>query len=355
VIHLAAATGKLPASEYWRVNRDGTEKLLYAAEAAGVERFLFVSTIAAKFGNQSRYHYAQSKKAAEDLVKRGGMRWTIVRPAMIMSPGSPVLRSLSMLAGLPVIPVFGNGRTLVQPVEVDELAKSLADMVDAPGHDGEALEIGGPEALSMEELLVRIRESSGKGPARVLHIPAAPIAMLVGLAESLVGPRLPFTAGQLASFTNDGTANRQAGQETYSNAQLRRECQSYTRYLAGMPAMEYIFAKYDAFHRQIGFPRTTRFDRFLVSVSARGPLWARLADSYASIFCKGSVLRKKLVLTLALLECTPPAFEKLDRVPPGGTAGAIVRLGWGAMIYVLSLALGGMLFTAAALWMGRDE
>jgi NADH dehydrogenase len=357
VVHLAAATGKLAAAEYWRVNRDGTERLLQAARAAGVKRFLFISTIAVKFRNQARYHYAQSKSEAEELVKRGGMRWTIIRPTIISGEGAPVIRGLSMLAGLPVIPVFGNGKTRVQPIDVNELAASIRSITDTSGHDGEMVEIGGPEILTMDELLIRIRGMLGKGSAPILHIPAKPVAMLAGWGESILGPRLPFTAGQLASFTNDGVAgqeSRQADIPEAPPAELERQCRCYTRYLAGATATPYVLARYVEFHRQNAMP-VLRFDRFLVHVSARGPLWARLADAYGSVFRKNSVLRKKLVLTLALLECTPPTFENLDRVPPGGAVGAFFRLGWGAMIYVLSVAAGSLLFTPAALWMGSEE
>ena len=98
--------------------------------------------------------------------------------------------------------------------------------------------------------------------------------------------------------------------------QLERECRTYTRYLIGQTPSEYVVEKYMDFHRKwdaLAALKSDRFDQFLVGLSARRPFWARLADSYASRFRKDSAVRKKLVLTLALLECAPPSFEKLDR------------------------------------------
>jgi nucleoside-diphosphate-sugar epimerase len=207
ILHMAAATGKLKREEYLRVNRDGTQVLVRQARQSGVNRFLFVSTVAAKFRDQYRYHYAESKQAAEAAVAESGLKWTIVRPAMILGKNSPVLNSLARLAALPVVPVFGDGRVPVQPVFVDDLADCLVDLLDqGDGLENSILEVGGPEVLNMEELVLRIRRSAGKASAPVVHLPVRAIARFLGWMEPLLLPLLPFTAGQLASFSNAGTA-----------------------------------------------------------------------------------------------------------------------------------------------------
>lgn len=205
VLHMAAATGKNSRAEYFRVNRDGTQALLRQAGQCGVRRFLFVSTIAAKFSNQYRYFYAESKQAAENAVAASGLRWTIVRPAIIIGKNAPVLKSLERLASLPVVPVFGDGRVPVQPVFVDGLADCLVELLDESGVENTTLEIGGPEVLSIEELMLLLRSAAGKPPAPVLHLPLRPLARCLGWMEPFLLPFLPFTAGQLASFSNAGT------------------------------------------------------------------------------------------------------------------------------------------------------
>lgn len=206
VLHMAAATGKCKSGEYFRVNRDGTERLVSQARQSGVKRFLFVSTVAAKFRDQYRYHYAQSKQAAEAAVRASGLAWMIVRPAMILGRNAPVLKSLARLAGLPIIPVFGNGRAPVQPVFVDDVADCLLALLQGQETlENEVLEIGGPEIIAMEELVLRIRQAMGKEPAPVMHLPTRAIARPLGWMEPFLLPILPFTAGQLASFSNSGT------------------------------------------------------------------------------------------------------------------------------------------------------
>jgi NADH dehydrogenase len=205
VLHMAAATGKHSPQEFRSANRDATEVLLNEARQRGVGRFLFVSSIATKFHNLFRYFYAETKQQAEKLVASSGLRWTIVRPTMILGRDAPVLAALARLAGLPVIPVFGNGSVPVQPIFVDDLADCLIGLLDENGMDGVTLEVGGPETLTIEDLMLRIRRSAGKRPAMVLHLPASLTGRCLGLMEPFLLPVLPFTAGQLASFCNPGT------------------------------------------------------------------------------------------------------------------------------------------------------
>jgi nucleoside-diphosphate-sugar epimerase len=205
VIHLAALTGKQSPGEYFRVNREGTRNVVSEAREQGVGRLLYVSTIAVKFQDISRYHYAQSKQQAETIVRESGLDWTIVRPTMIFGPGSAILAGLKRLASLPLIPMFGNGRASVQPIFVEDLAGVLASLLEV-SLDRRTIEIGGPEVLSIERLLLRVRGSLGIGRGRVVHLPAGPLAACLGWVEPVLRPLLPVTAGQLASFTNDGTA-----------------------------------------------------------------------------------------------------------------------------------------------------
>jgi hypothetical protein len=136
---------------------------------------------------------------------------------------------------------------------------------------------------------------------------------------------------------------------------FERECRSYTRYLTGQPPTDYVIAKYRDFHQKSD-GRTCLgldpFDQFLVDTSARSPFWARLADSYASRFRPQSSVRRKLVLTLALLECVPPSFETLDAVNRGGALAAVWRLGFGAVLYAICVLISLILFTPVRLGLG---
>lgn len=132
-----------------------------------------------------------------------------------------------------------------------------------------------------------------------------------------------------------------------SEGRLERECRTYGRYLIGREPAEYVAEKYREYHARCG-PKVApadSFDRFLSDISARSPFWTRLADVYASRFVRQAAVRKKLVLMLALLECSPESFAYLDAVDGGGSGAALLRLAGRAAVYAGALPLAIVLLT----------
>lgn len=205
VIHLAAVTGKAKPEAFQRVNVDATKALLQASEAAGVRRFVFMSSIAVTFAARKSYPYADSKIAAEALVRTSSIEWTIVRPTMILGPGSPIEASLTRLSRLPVTPVFGDGRRQVEPIDVNDVVQFLAGVVRDSAAANQVVELGGPDTYRITDLLARLRERSAGSP-RFAHIPLDLTRDFLAIIEGPFLKFLPFTAGQLATFANDSLA-----------------------------------------------------------------------------------------------------------------------------------------------------
>lgn len=205
VLHLAAATGKASRKEHFRSNARGTECLLEQCREAGVERLLFVSTIAVKFPDKRRYYYAQAKARAEAAVRDSGLSFVIVRPTILVGPGAAVLAGLQRLASLPVIPVFGNGRVRVQPLWIDDLIEFIVDLVDHEAFEGQTIELGGPAPLTIEELLQEVRRVATGRRGRTVHIPLGLVLPLLAAVEATGFQGLPVSVGQLSSFRFDGT------------------------------------------------------------------------------------------------------------------------------------------------------
>lgn len=127
---------------------------------------------------------------------------------------------------------------------------------------------------------------------------------------------------------------------------LIRECQVYTRYLVGMAPSVYMIEKYLDFHtwHPLETVPGSQFDSILLTFSRWHPWATALADTYASRLARASALRRRLVLTLALLECSPPSFPHLDSPSVKGTAATIT---WGLMQsagYVLRFLMALLLF-----------
>jgi NADH dehydrogenase len=204
VIHLAALTGKARQADYFRVNTNGTGLLLEACRKTGGPRFLYVSSVAARFEHATAYHYAISKAQAEQLVRQSGLPYAIVRPTIVLGPGSPIGRLLTSLGASPVVPLPGTGRCRVQPIFVDDVADCLLALADR-GFSRDEVEIGGPEVSTLEQLIERVRVVAGKPRPWIVHVPLRPAVALLALLEAW-RVHLPVTAGQLSVFANDTSA-----------------------------------------------------------------------------------------------------------------------------------------------------
>jgi NADH dehydrogenase len=205
---MAAATGKERPGVFTGVNVEGTRRLVECAADAGVSRFIFVSSIAAKYADKRHYPYAQSKLDAERIVKASGLGWVIIRPTLVFGAHSPVLRGLIKLVKGPLGVVFGSGRVRVQPIDVDDVAEILMQVCDQPELNEQIIEAGGPSVLSFEDLLQRIRVRLRESEGGMVHLPLAPLRTLLAALEPALLPLLPLGAGQLAAFANDSTADR---------------------------------------------------------------------------------------------------------------------------------------------------
>ena len=354
VIHLAAATGKVNPQDYFKVNAYATMLLLDRCKKAGVKHFLFFSSIAAAFKNKYRYFYAQSKEQAENYVKTSGLKFTILRPTMIMGKGSPVFTGLAQLAGLPIIPVFGKGTTRIQPIHVMDVAAAIQAIENDSRYNDEILELGGPETISINDFVKKIALSRGKKKPRVFHLPIGLIGFFLSLLERVVYGLLPLTVGQLASFRNEGTAEENSlvkqlspgmrgiekiikdSLEVDENdpsdlaevpADLIRECRTFCRYLVKQKPNAYVIKKYHLYQQKAG-PRPADFhDALLLKLAGCSPFFTRTADAYSRFFRPTSSVREKLAYLFAILEVSTPYFRSYDTADGPGKLGFLVKAG----------------------------
>lgn len=144
---------------------------------------------------------------------------------------------------------------------------------------------------------------------------------------------------------------------TPAEAELRREAAVLGRYLAGREPEALVVDKYVAAHAAgvvdpAGGARA--FDRWLVRAARGGPRRARWVDGWAVVFARAGLLRRKLVLLLAILE-TSSRGPELDRPDAGGGAvGFALGMGARGVLFALRLALASLvLFPARWVLGGR--
>lgn len=225
VVHAAGLTRARSDAEYQRVNAEGTQALAEAAAEAGVDRFVFVSSLAARgpdrsaeghpVGDRPRSAYGESKLAGERRLfqvvaaGRGAMGVAILRPGGIYGPRDEDSLNLFKVARTGVLPVpTGKGR--LQPVYVKDVAEAVVRAAARPAVGTEPVPIVGPEIVSWEAMGEVLGEAVGRR-IRLVRVPT-PMWQLGGAvtetAARLLGIPPQFdrrTADDLARF--DWTAD----------------------------------------------------------------------------------------------------------------------------------------------------
>ena len=175
--------------------------ILEACRAAGVHRVVFVSTTA--IFTQLNARSRTIRQAAEAAITASGLSTTIVRPTMIYGTPSDrnMIRLVRWLNRWPLLPVFGPGRALQQPVHVSDVAWAVVQSLETPASIGRQFNISGAAPLTYNEVVSLTAAALGRRVHR-LHLPVRPVLLLLRLAERL-SIRLPIKAEQILRLNED--------------------------------------------------------------------------------------------------------------------------------------------------------
>lgn len=134
-----------------RVDQQGTANTVAAAVANGVTRYVYLSGAGA--AADAEYVWYRAKWGAETAIRDGGLAHCIIRPSWVYGRGDHALnRYVGFIKSpLPIVPVIGNGQQRLQPVFVEDVARAAAE--GAAGRLEGVFEIGGPQVLSMDEVI----------------------------------------------------------------------------------------------------------------------------------------------------------------------------------------------------------
>lgn len=186
-----------------KIDAEGTENLVAAARAAGAKRFVYLSGAGA--APEGR-HWFRAKWRAEEAVRNSGMTYTILRPSWVYGPEDNALnRFVRMARYLPFVPQIGDIATQrMQPVFVDDVARAVADCLEHEAAANRVFDIGGPDVLTMKEVVATALEVS----RRKRPILAAPAGLMKLLAAVLqFAPGRPLTPDAIDFITGDAVAD----------------------------------------------------------------------------------------------------------------------------------------------------
>lgn len=185
VVHFAgiAHSSGVPEGLYDRINRDATAALAQAAARAGVQRFVFASSIRAQSGPTAGHvlteedvprpndAYGRSKLAAEAAVRAAGTPFTILRPVVVYGPGVKAnVASLVRLAASPwplPFAAFTSRRSLLA---VENLISAIAFALHTPSAVNETYIVADSEPVTLADIVTALRAGMGRRP-RLVRVP----------------------------------------------------------------------------------------------------------------------------------------------------------------------------------------
>ena len=191
------------AQTFDAVQAKGAETVARAASAAGA-RMVQVSAIGADENSPSGY--ARAKAAGEKAVLAAVPSATILRPSLIFGPDDQFTNRFASLARMsPFLPLIGGGVTKLQPAYVGDVATAVANAVDGKTKEGATYELGGPEVLTMREIMeiiLRITERR----RMLLSLPFGLAKFQAMFLQFAPGP-LKLTPDQVALLESDNVVS----------------------------------------------------------------------------------------------------------------------------------------------------
>lgn len=209
VIHVAGMVKSRDAKAFEAANVTGTLDLVEAAVAAGVPRFVFVSSLAAREPDLSAY--GASKARAEKIVMASGLDWTIVRPPAVYGPRDAEMFELFRAARWGVVPMPPKGSTSV--IHVTDLADLLLALI--PGGEQVTHRLFEPDdgrsgGWPHAELARAIGSAVGSRPL-VPHLSQATLEKVAWLDELIRRDKAKLTMDRVRYMVHpDWVANRDA-------------------------------------------------------------------------------------------------------------------------------------------------
>src|SRR6201989_3045066 len=205
-INLVGILSESGAQRFDAVQAEGAETIAKAAAAAGA-RMVHVSAIGADETSTSAY--ARAKAAGETAVAAALPSAIIMRPSVVFGPEDQFTNRFAALARLaPALPLIGGGTTKMQPVYVGDVAAAIADAVDGKARQGATYELGGPEVLTMREIIETIQEITDRD-RRLISLPFG-LAKLQSIFLQFAPGALKLTPDQGERLRSDNVVSQAA-------------------------------------------------------------------------------------------------------------------------------------------------
>ena len=211
VIHLVGIISECGSSRFEAFHAKGTEKVVVAAKQGEVPRFLQMSALGVREGARSRYH--QTKWTGECFVRDSGLLWTIFRPSMIFGPEDQAIRFFAAMSKWsPIIPAFGGGTNLIQPIAVEDVAKCFVAALDSEATIERTYDLCGDARMSFRSMIEEVLHACRRRRLIVslpFSLAQVQAVFLEWLFDRCLGMRPPLNQDQLLMLQEDNVGDNQ--------------------------------------------------------------------------------------------------------------------------------------------------
>ncbi len=226
VVHLVSVRTGRP-SDFESIMAQGTRDLVEAARGAGVGRFVHMSASGVGEATKELTPYYRAKWEMEQTVQGSGIPYVIFQPTFVFGREGGVLPTfIRQVRWLPVTPVVGSGEGRLQPIWIEDVGAFFAEAAVRDDVAGRTFELGGPDAVSWNELFDRLRRTLGVRRPK-FHVPLPMMRVNAAVLERLPNPLI--TRDDLKMLTAlDHVADVRPAVETFGlplvplDEQLRR-------------------------------------------------------------------------------------------------------------------------------------
>ena len=153
IYHLASAAALGLQGNLFTTDIEGTRVLAQVAASAEIKHFIYLSHLGADRASAFPVH--KSKGIAEEHIRKSGVPHTILRSSIIFGPEDGFTTALAeVIRYAPgILPIPGEGRTLLQPLWVEDLVTCLLWTLEHPDALNQTYEIGGGEYFTLRQIL----------------------------------------------------------------------------------------------------------------------------------------------------------------------------------------------------------
>ena len=200
VINLVSTLYSRGKQNFEALNVKGASAIAQEAAKAGAERLIHFSALGVERAGDTKY--GTTKQAGEDAVRAAFPNATIFKPSLVFGPGDGFFdRFARMSLRAPALPLIDGGKTLFQPVYVEDIALAAVAALTAPDAKGANYSLCGPRTYSFKAMLELMMRTTKR--ERMLAPLPASLASMMGMVSELLPFPPQITRDQVRMLKHD--------------------------------------------------------------------------------------------------------------------------------------------------------